>query len=215
MREELSDFYKITESDAKYISKLYERAFFNWSLAVALEPEDEIRRIKAHYFYEVSIRHIIKKGEAYASSPNMEGVAMWVHSDHYEMSTWQMIKNGGLKALYKLGIKKMMKGAKAIEFAENLTSEIMGEPHYHLVWLGVEPELQRKGIGTELMNVLLKKFANENMKCFLDTQDEQNIEYYERFGFKTIKERKFPNIDVTYWGMLWEPKSSQLENNKS
>ena len=44
------------------------------------------------------------------------------------------------------------------------------------------------------------------MKCFLDTQDKENIEYYERFGFRVIKERKFPNVDVIYWGMLWEPK---------
>ena len=205
MRENLSEFYKITKSEAINVSKMYERAFFNWSLAVALEPNDEIRRTKAHYFYVVSIRHLIKYGEAYAPSPKMEGAAIWVHSDFYKMSTWQMIKNGGLKTLYHLGVKKMMKGAKAIEFAENLTSEIMEEPHYHLVWLGVEPELQRKGIGTELMNAMLKKFSEEKMKCFLDTQDEENIDYYERFGFKLIKESKLPDEDVTYWGMLWEP----------
>jgi ribosomal protein S18 acetylase RimI-like enzyme len=85
-------------------------------------------------------------------------------------------------------------------------AELLEEPHYHLVWLAVEPELQKKGIGTELMHALLKKFSKENIKCFLDTQDKQNIDYYRRFGFNLIHECQFPNVDVTYWGMLWEPE---------
>ena len=51
MRKDLSEFYKISKSDVKYVSKLFERIFFNWSLAVALQPDEEIRRTKAHYFY--------------------------------------------------------------------------------------------------------------------------------------------------------------------
>jgi predicted N-acetyltransferase YhbS len=72
--------------------------------------------------------------------------------------------------------------------------------------LGVEPELQKKGIGTELMLAILNKFSKENMKCLLDTQDKQNIDYYRRFGFKLISESQFPNVDVMHWVMLWEPE---------
>lgn len=207
MRKELSEFYKISKSDVKYLSKFFERVFFNWSLTVAIEPDEEIRRTRAHYFYAISIRHLIKYGEAYAFSPKMEGVVMWVHSDHNEISTWQMIKFGALKALYKLGSKTMKRAEICIEFMAKTAIELIEEPHYHLSWLGVEPELQKKGIGTELMLAILNKFSKENMKCLLDTQDKQNIDYYKRFGFKLINEVQFPNVDVTYWGMLWEPKS--------
>ncbi len=44
------------------------------------------------------------------------------------------------------------------------------------------------------------------MKCLLDTQDKQNIDYYRRFGFKLISESQFPNVDVMHWVMLWEPE---------
>jgi len=206
MRKELSDFYKITNSDVKYLSKMFERVFFNWSLLAVLEPDEKIRRTRAHYFYKLSIKHLIKYGEVYAHSPEMEGVAMWVHTDYIEMSTWQMIKYGALKTIYKIGIKSMKKAEISMKFMENTHKELIKEPHYHLTWLAVEPELQRTGIGTELMNVILNKFSKEKMKCFLDTQDKQNIDYYKRFGFKLITERKYPNVDVMYWGMLWEPE---------
>lgn len=159
-----------------------------------------------HYFYAISIRHFIKFGEAYAPSPKMEGVAMWVHSDYFEISMWQMIKYGALKAFYKFGAKFIKKAEISFEFMAKTHAELIEEPHYHLVWLGVEPELQKKGIGTELMLAMLNKFSEGNVKCFLDTQNRQNIDYYKRFGFKLIIERQFPNVDVMYWGMLWEPK---------
>ena len=76
---------------------------------MALEPDDDIRRTRAHYFYALSIKHLIKYGQAYASSPKMEGVAMWVHADYTEMSMWQLIIYGGLKTFYKLGAKSMKK----------------------------------------------------------------------------------------------------------
>ncbi|KKK44859.1 hypothetical protein LCGC14_0706590 [marine sediment metagenome] len=38
MKVELSDLYKITKQDLKYVLQLIERAFINWSLAVAIEP---------------------------------------------------------------------------------------------------------------------------------------------------------------------------------
>jgi len=208
MRKELSELYKITKSDVNYLSKLFERVFFNWSLVVALEPDEEIRRTRAHYFYALSIKHLIKYGEAYATSPKLEGVAMWVHSDYTEMTLWQMIKYGGLKTFYKLGAKSMKKADISLEFMEKTHKTLIKEPHYHFAWLGVEPGLQKTGIGTELIQAMLDKFTKENMKCFLDTQDKQNIDYYRKFGFKLIHECQIPNVDVMYWGMLWEPGSN-------
>ncbi|MBY9015192.1 MAG: GNAT family N-acetyltransferase [Candidatus Lokiarchaeota archaeon] len=205
MQKDISEYYKISKSDVDCVSKLFERAFFNWSLAVAIQPDEKIRRTRAHYFYTISIKHMIKYGEAYAISPKMEGVITWVDSEYYEMSMWQMIKYGALKTFYKLGAKAMNKAEISMDFMAKTHSELIEEPHYHLTWLGVDPEHQKKGIGTELMHAILNKFSKENMKCFLDTQDKQNIDYYRRFGFKLIKECQLPNVDVTYWGMLWEP----------
>lgn len=207
MQKELSEFYKLSKSDVKYASELLERAFLNWSLAVEIEPNEKIRRTRWHYFYALSIRHLIKYGKAYAPSPKMEGVAIWVHSDYYEMSTWQLIKFGAFKTLLKLGVKSIKRLNFLLNYSMRLNTKIIEEPHYHLVWLGVDPDLQKKGIGSELMHAILNTFSKENMKCLLDTQEKQNVEYYRRFGFKLIHESQFPDVDVMHWVMLWESES--------
>ncbi|TFG12595.1 MAG: N-acetyltransferase [Promethearchaeota archaeon] len=186
---------------------MFERAFFNFSVAVLLLPNDDVRRNKAHYFYVVSLRHMFKYGKAYANSPKIEGVVTWVHSDYKEVSTWQMIKFGALKAVYKLGAKNIKKAIDFIEFADKTQASVIEEPHYHLTWLAVEPKLQKKGIGTELMHAVLNQFSKENIKCFLDTQDKENVDYYKRFGFRLVIECHNEDLDVPFWGMLWEPET--------
>ncbi|MFW9949747.1 MAG: GNAT family N-acetyltransferase [Candidatus Thorarchaeota archaeon] len=205
MKVELNDLYKITKKDLKQVLKVIERAFINWSLAVAIEPNEEIRRTKAHYFYAISIKNSLKFGKAYAPTSKIEGIIMWLHSDYYEMSLSQMIKNGAFKALYKLGYERIKKAAICIDFAEKVNANVMKEPHYHLTWLGVEPELQKMGYGTNLMHGMLQEISREGMKCFVDTQERENVDYYKRFGFKLILEDKFPILNVNHYGLLWEP----------
>ena len=62
------------------------------------------------------------------------------------------------------------------------------------------------------MHAVLNRFSQENMKCFLDIQDKENVDYYKRFGFKLIKECQYADLDVPFWGMFWEPENLQLFN---
>ncbi len=101
----------------------------------------------------------------------------------------------------------MKKVENFMEFSAKTQAALIEEPHYHLTWLAVEPERQKKGIGTELMHAVLNKFSKESMICFLDTQDKENVDYYKRFGFKLIKECQYAALDVPFWGMLWEPEN--------
>ena len=55
------------------------------------------------------------------------------------------------------------------------------------------------------MHAMLQEISREGMKCFVDTQERENVDYYKQFGFKLILEDKFPNVDVNHWGLLWEP----------
>lgn len=89
---------------------------------------------------------------------------------------------------------------------EKNSNELVKEPHYHLNWLAVEPELQKTGIKTELIYTMLEKFSKEKMKCYLDTQELENVEYCRKFGFKVLRKCQYPHINATYWRLLWEPE---------
>jgi ribosomal protein S18 acetylase RimI-like enzyme len=62
------------------------------------------------------------------------------------------------------------------------------DQHWHLGPIGVLPAYQGSGIGTTLM----KRFCREVDACqtnaYLETDKEVNVQFYEKFGFKTISE---------------------------
>jgi ribosomal protein S18 acetylase RimI-like enzyme len=61
------------------------------------------------------------------------------------------------------------------------------EPHCHLAPLGVVPELQGHGIGSQLMNRFCEHIDAEKKAAYLETDREVNVRLYERFGFSVKK----------------------------
>ena len=56
--------------------------------------------------------------------------------------------------------------------------------------LMVHPEMQRKGIGTELLLDIENEFSNCRYELFTSTRSVGNIRLYERLGYKIFKEEK-------------------------
>jgi len=68
----------------------------------------------------------------------------------------------------------------------------------------VLPEYQGKGIGTKLLSMVEEKYPEaKTVKAYVDVNNQQGIEYYERRGFKKIKqetEESFGEV-MTEWLM--------------
>ena len=45
-----------------------------------------------------------------------------------------------------------------------------------------------------------------NFKCYLDTNKESNVLYYQNFGFNVLKEFEIEDTGVLNWSMLRDPK---------
>ena len=56
-------------------------------------------------------------------------------------------------------------------------------PHAYLATLGVEPALQRAGIGRALLALWLATVDAGNQRAYLETDSTRNVGWYERFGF--------------------------------
>jgi GNAT superfamily N-acetyltransferase len=57
------------------------------------------------------------------------------------------------------------------------------EPHWYLQLLAVEPDVQRSGVGTALMAPALERVDADHVASYLETQNDENVAYYARFGF--------------------------------
>jgi GNAT superfamily N-acetyltransferase len=60
------------------------------------------------------------------------------------------------------------------------------EPHYYLFVLGVEPDMQGKGLGKGLLSRMSERADAEAMPCYLETDKPENVRLYESGGYIVI-----------------------------
>lgn len=59
---------------------------------------------------------------------------------------------------------------------------------YYLWFIGVDPDQQNKGIGSKLMNEVIREAASKQRPIYLETSTLKNIPWYEKFGFAIYNE---------------------------
>ena len=76
------------------------------------------------------------------------------------------------------------------------------EPHIHLGPIGVDPNRQRRGIGSALMARYIEQLEQEKTAGYLETDRPENVEFYKKFGFSVKHEEQI--IGAPTWTM-WRP----------
>ena len=62
------------------------------------------------------------------------------------------------------------------------------EPHWYLAIIGVEPNAQRRGLGTDLMRHAVARCDQEGALAYLESSNPRNISLYLRHGFEVTGE---------------------------
>jgi hypothetical protein len=67
------------------------------------------------------------------------------------------------------------------------------EVMYYLWFIGVDPHNQNNGIGSSLLNEIIKESESDRRTICLETSTLKNIAWYQRFGFKV-----YNKLDLSY-----------------
>ncbi len=171
--------------------------------AVFHGAEDREERLNA--FYQTPLRYSYKYGEVYASSENLEGVAAWVPGRYAEMTFWRMLASGAVKSGFGMGMKFAKKLDQIFKRLKTDRMEIMeGRDFLYLQIIGVAHEFQGKGFGGRLLKALIEKSEEAALPIYLETETEENVEMYKRFGFRLAKQITLPIVDLPMWEMVRE-----------
>lgn len=119
-------------------------------------------------------------------------------------SFWDMMKNGMLfSSISMIRLFANRDIRKLIKATEKEKKKLKTGPFLYLMLMGVAPEHQRKGYGTQLLVYLCKRADREKKAIYLEIQNEMNVQWYEKFGFKVVKQ--IPIFDwLTLWRMVRE-----------
>lgn len=201
----MTDPITIHRSQVKAAAAVLARAFYNDPPLVYSIPDASKRSTKSHYIFETFIRYSVSCGEVYATSQNLEGVAVWLPSDKVEMNFRQGLQNGWLSILLNLGLRTTLRQQAISNSMGAAHKRSISSPHWYLFFLGVEPELQGKGYAAKLMKPMLSRADRDGFTCYLDNTNEKNLPLYRHFGFKVVEEYKIPESSISVWAMLRGP----------
>jgi len=79
-------------------------------------------------------------------------------------------------------------------------------PHYYLSLLAVAPGCQGKGVGSALLEPVLRICDKEKVPAYTATDTELNVRFYEKHGFRVNDTIVTGDARVTVWTLFREPR---------
>lgn len=200
--------YRVQKKDLKKASQVLANAFRNDPIFSVIFDGAEPGQHEA--FYESAIRFCLTYGEVYAPTRHLEGVAGWVPGEVSQMTLWRMVRSGALWSGMKMGssiAKTVEEVFKPVD--QDRQENMIGKKYYYLQIIGVAENFQGQGFGSQLLNALIQKGETAERQLYLETETEENVQFYQGFGFEVIKKIELPMINLPMWEMVREVEKSK------
>ncbi len=196
-----SDLYKIQKKDLKNAVKVLNDAFSEESMWKEVFDDEDKNRVLT----EVMVRFCLTYGDVVATSDKLEGV-MAIAPYGKDMTALRIIRSGAFFLSMKISneAKKFKVLSDAIEEAKK---GLNLDPYIHLLIMGVSQEYQGKGYGGKLVKAIIEKAEIEKKPIYLETQKEENVTLYEKYGFSVKKKIILPEpLNLPMWLMIRDAK---------
>ena len=183
------------------------RAFCDYNLMVYAAPDDRCRLAAVTSVYGALLSDCFRLGEVYITR-DCTGIACWIPPGRGVAGLWRQVRSGMLAVPFRFGLRGFRRLVAYDNVAGRLHHEHAPMPHWHLSVIGVGPEFQGRGIGSAMIEPVLKRADAQGVPCYLDTHQEANVRLYERHGFEIAERRELSGHPVPVYAMLRKPRSA-------
>jgi ribosomal protein S18 acetylase RimI-like enzyme len=180
------------------------RAFYDDPVSVWMLPDDVSRTAQLTAFFGASTRahHLSGGGVEVAYDGSTVGAAaLWDPPNGWKQSTWSQLRM--VPALIRSFGFRLSQGRALSDLLDANHPE---EPHWYLAVIGSDPSVRGQGFGKAVMQPRLDRCDADYCPAYLESSKEENVPYYERFGFRVIGEITLPNGGPTLWKMWRAPR---------
>lgn len=197
-----ADIVQLNRSHLKLVSETCADAFLNDPQAVHLLPKQHERKRLLPHIFKFMASYGILYGKAYAVSPDLEGIAVWLPSEANRITPLKLLRAGFFPLYRKVGMKVIVKLISFVHHSLAMQKNNASQDQWQLFILAVNPLHQGKGHASVLLNAMLKRMDSEHLACYLETHSEKNVNIYRRYGFKVVHSGPIPRTSLNVWTML-------------
>lgn len=194
-----------TRSDIPALSAVLADAFHDDPVSIWMWPDQSARRrgLSRLFAAETRYHHMAGGGVevALAEENSIAGATLWDPPGRWKQSTWTTLISMPATVL-ALGTRLRV-GA---EVAGTMEAAHPTLPHWYLAVIGTGRDTRGAGYGKALLNSRLERCNAARIPAYLESSNEDNIPYYQRFGFEVTGEIVVPNGGPTLYAMWREPR---------
>ena len=176
-------------------------AFFDDPLLLIVAPDGATRRRWAPWFMSLPLQYGLRWGEVWGTA-DTSAVAVWVPPDSGDMGLGRMLRLGGARMPFRLGLAGSRRFLQALSATEPFHKTVHG-PHWYLVAVGARSECQGQGLGSALVEVGISRADAAGVPCYLETGTQSNIDFYAKRGFEVVGQTGLHGHTLT--GMVRQP----------
>ncbi len=204
----------LTRTDITRASKLLARAFADDPVITHFLSDRLRSRIALPAFFKSILEEMLPAGHVYSArfEGNLVGVAAWMPPNPPDSNPTAQLtakrQKRIVQIMFPLASKQLFDGFAALEEFHP------SYPHWYLAFVGIEPSLQGRDFGRDLLVPVLEIADEANEYCYLETPFPRTHKFYERLGFKRLSEHNpfvgAPQGVVTF---LRNPNSLRLDQS--
>jgi ribosomal protein S18 acetylase RimI-like enzyme len=176
---------RLTESQIPAAATTLAHAFYDDPLMVYTIPDPAERLRLLPDVYARMIRFGFLAGEVYVTAGELEGVALWM-PPNAKWSREHIEASGMHQTPTVIGDEAYQRYRDVVGREWQARERDMTGACWYLFLLGVEPSRQRRGLGGALMRPVLERADSGQLACYLETENERNVAFYQKQGFDLI-----------------------------
>ena len=198
---EADGVHRLAEHERPQLVKALARAFFADPVMQWFYPDDQRRMEQLEGLFGYFGEKVWFPHDETYTTAGVVGGAIWLPPDEWRVGALDQVRllPGLISAT---GLRDLFRGLRGFNLME---SKHPHDRHYYLPVIGVSPEGQGKGLGTALLQPILKRCDEERMPAYLEATTPRGRACYERNGFEVTGELVLPK-GPPMWPMWREPR---------
>ncbi len=153
---------------------------------IVKQDKKRVKRIRSLMNYSFEVCYSF--GEVFLSDDN-KACALVLYPDRKKTTFKSILED--IKLLFNsIGLSNIGKAMKREAAIKKIQPNV---PMYYLWFIGVDPNSQGTGIGTQLMNEVIEDSKVKSRPIYLETSTQRNLPWYKKFGFDV-----YSDLDLSY-----------------
>lgn len=191
---------KLTRKELEYYARMASETYVNDPVHVYATKNEKLRK---KFLYHFMIERLsTSNGEDFIyEDEEKRGLCVWrdAHND-YTMFDFLKCPNWVFLCVYNISLIKTLKVFSHLDQKVFEKNTLLISPVF------VDKDHKGKGIGTALIKRGIEELVPLGYKLGLETQNPENVAFYERLGFKTVEYKFFKSEKIHNYYMFYKPE---------